>query len=169
MYDIFKFFLLFLILSSCTSLNKKNLSHTAVYPHSYSSVWRAALLVLKDYPIEIEDEETGEIKTRSIRAYEAWKPPPGLINDPKRRVYSLEVFLEKGFTSNETPLVRVTVMKTEFENKDFIQQNVAVQSNGIEENLILYRIQRELFLLEEQKKFREKKQTISPSNEGLGF
>ena len=156
---MYYFLSLFVLLTtlSCTSIEKNNLLHSVVFPHSFSTVWSAALLVLKDYPIETEIKESGEIKTKMIRGYEIWEPPEGMIEGIDKRTYQLEIVLRRGLGPRKAPYTHVSIMKNEFEDKDFIQQNIPVPSNGIEENLILYRIQRELFLMDEVENFKERK------------
>ena len=146
-------------------MDRRALSHSAVYPNSFSSVWSATLKVLKDYPIEVEIRESGEIKTKEIKGYSIWEPPDGSVKNKDSRVYRLSILLEKGSGAlGSAPATRVNVMKNEFENQDFIMQNISIKSNGLEESLILYRIQRELYLTREQKNFR-KKQEIQKETE----
>ena len=146
----------FIFLSACTTTPLKQ-HYTAVFNHSYPLVWEAVLLTLKKYPIEMEHQDSGQIETKFIRHYKSWKPPKGSMERLHSRQYKLKLFLEKGSSAANTPAVKVHIMKEEFMDEDFIQQAIPIASNGLEEEVLLYRIGRELFLMNQKKKFHERK------------
>ena len=146
----------FVFLSACTTTPSVQY-YTAVFNHSYPLVWEAVLLALKKYPIAMEHQDSGQIETKFIRNYKSWKPPKGSVERPHSRKYKLKLFLEKGSSVSNTPAVKVHIMKEEFMDEDFIQQSIPISSNGLEEEVLLYRIERELFLMNQKKKFHERK------------
>ena len=146
----------FIFLSACTTTPLTQ-HYTAVFNYSYPLVWEAVLLTLKKYPIEMEHQDSGQIETKFIRNYKSWKPPKGSIERLHSRQYKLKLFLEKGSSAANTPAVKVHIMKEEFMDEDFIQQSIPIASNGLEEEVLLYRIGRELFLMKQKKQFHERK------------
>ena len=161
---VFLYLWLFLSLS-CTTTSNNSPTHTAVFNASYDIVWQAALLALKTYPIKSENLEAGQIETQVIRGYTSWTPPAGFIRNLKNRYYKIKIFLEKGAISRKENAVKIHLIKEEFINKDFIQQNIPVTSNGLEEEIILYRIHREILLQKEKKLFHERKRQLEKEKE----
>ena len=137
----FLFLFLFLWLSACTTLKEPPHIHTGIFKSSYPVVWQSILLAMEKYPLKEQDQEGGEITTKKIKGYSIWKPPPGLIRNQQNRHYILKVILSKGLLKKETA-VKVQILKEEFVNKDFIHQSIPAPSNGIEEEVLLYRIGR---------------------------
>ena len=137
--------LFFIFCTSCITTSERSLTSTGVFQAPYSLVWQSALLTLKNYPIQTTDQEAGEIITKAIRGYQVWTPPPKMIKNPRNRHYTLKILLSRGIVQGDSA-IKVQIIKEEFINKDFIQQSIPVQSNGLEEEIILYRIGRTVHL-----------------------
>ena len=139
-------FLMFLfpLLISCTSLQDST-SYQVVFKAPYPLVWQAVLLAMQKYPIQKEDLEGGILTTKIVRRYSIWTPPPKSIDKINKKHYKIKIFLEKG----QKNFIKVHILKNEFINKDFIHHSIPIASNGLEERVIAYRIQREI--LKEQK------------------
>ena len=148
-------------LVSCVTLEEYK-TYEAVFPSPYSMVWQSIQIVVKDYPIKKSQSESGLVITKPIKGYSIWTPPPGSIKNKRNRHYTLKILLHKGIIDDK-PAVKVQVVKEEFIHKDFIEEAVPVSSNGLEEEVILYRIGRELNLVEEKRKHFERKK--HPENE----
>ena len=144
--------LLFPLLISCASL-QDNTSYQVVFKAPYSLVWQSVLLAMQKYPIQKEDLEGGVLTTKIIRRYSVWTPPPQSIKQINNRHYKIKIFLEKGLKES----VKVYIIKNEFINKDFIRQSIPVSSNGLEERVIAYRIQREILMEQKLKEFHKEK------------
>ena len=144
--------LLFSLLVSCTSL-QDNTSYQVVFKAPYSLVWQATLLAMQDYPIAKEDLEGGILSTKTVRRYSVWTPPPQSIPQIKNRHYKIRIFLEKGLRKE----VKVHILKKEFIDKDFIQHSIPTPSDGLEERIIAYRIQRAIQLEQKLKAFHKEK------------
>lgn len=149
---MFFLILLFPLLISCTSL-QDHTSYQVAFKAPYSLVWQATLLAMQTYPIAKEDLEGGVLTTKTVRRYSVWTPPPQSIPQTNNRHYKIHIFLEKGI-KNE---VKVHILKKEFINKDFIQHSIPIDSNGLEERVIAYRIQREILLEKKLKSFHKEK------------
>lgn len=153
--------LLFPLLISCTSLQDST-SYQVVFNAPYSLVWQATLLAMQAYPIQKEDLEGGVLTTKTVRRYSVWTPPPKSIKQINNRHYKIRIFLEKGQEGS----VKVHIIKNEFIDKDFIQHSIPAASDGLEERVIAYRIQREITMEQKLKEFhKEKKARANEPNE----
>lgn len=147
------YFIIFFTLS-CTTIPERNTIPSGVFNASFSIVWQSALLALEKYPLKNLDRESGEMETEIIRGYQVWQPPPGSIPTTRNRHYVIKLLFIKGSFKEKTA-TKVQILKEEFINKDFIQESVPIQSNGIEEEIILYRINRIIKLVQLKKDFFE--------------
>ncbi len=130
-------------------------THQGVFIAPYEIVWQSALLTLKNYPLVTEDVESGEIETEVIRGYSVWKPPEGMIPNQSKRRYRIKIFLEKGqVESNQA--IKVHIIKNEKLDEDFIEHSTPVISSNLEEDVILYRIHREILLEKKKVEFKKK-------------
>ena len=157
------FSLLAFFFVSCVTLEEYK-TYEAVFASPYSLVWQSIQVTIKDYPIKKSQSESGQILTKPIKGYSVWRPPPGSIKNKRNRHYTLKILLHKGVV-DLNPAVKVQVIKEEFIHKDFIEEAVPAVSNGLEEEVILYRIGRELHLAEEKRKHFERKTKPPPDDE----
>jgi len=115
--------------------------YTKVLPVSYDKVWKGTLIAMTKYPLEKNDKTSGEIKTSSIESGEIFQTYKA--NPKPNEFYTLEISLEKR-TLKGQKVTLVTVEKKPVIKGDFMKQDRIVESNGIEENVLLYRIKREV-------------------------
>lgn len=121
-----------------------------VFISDYDSVWRSTHAVLK-YPIAYENQETGIIETELIKGIEGWIPP-GQQKPPSSGLrYKLTLTFSKGKVASKES-VRITIQKTTEVLRDFFSDPEKVETDGIEEQIIFYRIERELLIAEALKK-----------------
>lgn len=117
---------------------------TRVYFASYESVWRAAQLALK-YPISVNNMDNGVLETDWVRALEGFSPPgSGKIPSSGIR-YKIALNMVKG-RSQGRESVRVTLRKNLERQRDFFSDPEQMLTDSLEENVILYRIERELII-----------------------
>jgi len=156
------FLIVAFLFSSCSSTGgtKKadrlvqKLSYQKVYLGSYDQVWRAAQLSLK-YPIAVNNMDHGTIETEVVDATEGFVAPGSAGKKPVDGItYKINLFLTKGKVKGKES-VRVSVKKIIERKKDFFAEDEKIESDGIEENIILYRISRELLIDEAIKKSQE--------------
>lgn len=117
---------------------------------TYESVWRAAQISLR-YPIAINNMDTGQLETDWIRALEGFMAPDQKKPPSSGIRYKLNLSLVRGKRGNR-PSVRVVVRKKMERQRDFFSDPENLVSDGLEEKVILYRIERELILQEGLKK-----------------
>lgn len=146
-------FILLSVLVGCASVNKntdtkpkntKDLFFQQVYYAEYDLVWRAAQLAL-NYPISINNMESGVLETDYIRAVEGFVPPYQELEASSGLRYKVTLTLTKGKVEGKTA-VRVTIIKTLEKKRDFFSDPESIATDGIEERTIFYRIGRELMI-----------------------
>ncbi len=114
-----------------------------VYLAAYDEVWRAAHTALK-YPIVNENQDTGVIETDYIKAQDGFMPPDQLAPSSGLR-YKIVMVFAKGKSQGQES-VRLTIDKKVEKLRDFFSEAEAFTSDGLEEKVLFYRIERELLI-----------------------
>lgn len=122
---------------------KSEVPYQRVFNGTFDEVWRATAVSMSRYPLSINNMNLGNIETEEIKGSEMWHPP--YLDRPLSSGlrYRLLIRVIKGKQAKK-PAIRVTVIKDIKLYRDFFSEPEPVQSDGIEEATILYRIQREL-------------------------
>ncbi|WP_374074212.1 hypothetical protein [Bdellovibrio bacteriovorus] len=121
-----------------------------VFFATYDQVWRAAHAVLK-YPIAQENQDTGIIETEFIKGIDGWLPPNEQRPPSSGIRYKLTMTFAKGKTEGRES-TRVTIDKRMEILRDFFSEPEYMETDGLEEKIIFYRIERELVINEALKK-----------------
>lgn len=102
-------------------------------------VWRASLIALSSYPLEASNFDQGSIKTKVLIEEQSWKP---IFRSPNSDyIYTIDLNI---FDSDYG--VRVSIDKELRRKANFNRNEQIVKTEKVEEDLILYRIQRELII-----------------------
>jgi hypothetical protein len=117
----------------------KTQNYTAAFPN----VWKSCLIVLGKYPLKSYDEDSGIIETDFIRGEDVWVAPHRKKYVVGGYRYKLNLRVIKGRTGNKN-VTKVIINKLPELQKDFFADTEKVQSDGLEEMSLLYRIEREL-------------------------
>lgn len=125
-------------------------SQQKIYYANYDLVWKAAHSAIR-YTIANENQDYGLIETDYIKAVDGWLPPDQTRPQYKSARYKLILSFAKG-QYNGKESTRVTIEKKIEVFKDFISETQIVQSDGLEEQSIFYRIERELIIAQALKK-----------------
>lgn len=139
-----------LILSGCTlfdpppTAQKPKPPERKVFYAPYDQVWRAAQLAMGRYPLPINDMEKGMVETEYIRGPEGFRGPLQTKPYSSGVKYKLILRLVKGSGTGRKEAVRVSVIKKMEINRDFFSEAESLISDGLEEKVILYRMEREL-------------------------
>jgi|SRR6185312_8971083 len=129
-------------------------SQQRIYYFPYDSVWRATQLALK-YPIAVNNMDNGIIETDTIHAIDGFQSPTAEKDPSSGIVYKITLTLSKGrFDGREA--VRVNIRKKIERHRDFFSAAEDLESDGLEEQVIFYRIERELVIEDALKKAAEK-------------
>lgn len=145
-------------LMGCSLFDKKPSAHARmeqinkqkIFFAPYDSVWRAAHAVIK-YPIAQENQDTGVIETEYIKGLDGWLPPNEQRPPSSGIRYKLTLIFAKGSTEGRES-TRVTIDKKMEILRDFFSEPEPMESDGLEEKIIFYRIERELIINETLKK-----------------
>lgn len=121
------------------------LSHAEVYTRAFAAkkkdVWKATLITLSKYPLDKNNQESGEIVTSKIGDSEIYKVP----NSKQKHHQEYKIFIN--LESRRYKGRKITLVKLEkkiIRKGDFILADKEVESDSIEEQVLLYRISREI-------------------------
>ncbi len=115
------------------------------YPYAYDVVWRALQKSISAYPLVTNNMELGVIETEPVRGKDRFFPPhKGNLPQPNF-VYQLDVKVLRGKIRGEES-ARVSIEKNITFEKDFFSGEKKLMSDGFEEKMLFYRIDRELLL-----------------------
>ncbi len=151
--------ILFAALSGCSLFEKQHdsvdkiiekASQQRIFYASYDVVWKAAHTVIK-YTIASENQDFGVIETDFVKAVDGWLPPNRTKPEFKSARYKLTFTFAKGKTDGRES-TRVTIEKKIEVFKDFISETRIIQSDGLEELSLFYRIEREIIIAQALKK-----------------
>lgn len=125
-----------------------------VFYFPYDSVWRAAQLALK-YPIAVNNMDNGILETDFIKALDGFTAPHETKRPSDGIRYKITLSLARGRVEGKDS-VRVNIIKTLEKKRDFFSEPESLESDGLEEKTIFYRIERELIVEEALKKAQAK-------------
>jgi hypothetical protein len=114
-----------------------------VFFAKYEEVEAALKLSMLRYPQRIDNTEAGIFETDYVKGDLRFRPPHKTSDYPSGMRYRLIVRLVRG-KSVAKPAVQVVVIKQIEMSRDFFAEPQNLQSDGLEEQTILYRIGREL-------------------------
>lgn len=134
-------------------------SNQKIFFAPYNQVWIAAHTTLK-YTIASENQDFGVIETDYIKAVDGWIPPYKNKPDLPGSRYKLIFNFAKGET-NGRESTRLTIEKKVEVFKNVISDTQSVPSDGLEEKVLFYRIEREIIIAQALKRAA---QAESPSN-----
>ena len=145
MGPFFRFFAtaFLLLLSACAHTPPAEPYLTRLYAGSYDEVWTASLKALNDYPLKISNKDSGKIQSEVVNGpyNDLLFQYPEAIELPERFRYSLKLNFAKLATEDNEVLTRVRIIKDLEKFHDFYTGWTAGQSDGLEEKVLLYRIE----------------------------
>jgi len=115
--------------------------YVKAFRSKYDSVWKGALIALSKYPLEKNDKSSGEILTTTIENDQVFKPYNRTLRSNEH--YKLIINLEKRKLKGQN-IVIVKIEKKPTLKGDFMNDDRELESDGIEESVLLYRISREV-------------------------
>lgn len=129
---------------------KSKLINLKVFYASYDNVWRAAQLALK-YPVAVNNMDNGLLETDFIKADDGFIPPSDSKIPSSGIRYKITMILVKGKVDGRES-VRVTINKLIEKKRDFFADAETLPTDGLEEMVLFYRMERELTIDEALKK-----------------
>ena len=136
-----------LLFSGCAMLDPDHGSNEPVGPYeqvffaSFEQVWRAAQLALARYPMRVNNMDTGTLQTDLVGGGSAWKAPTDKKRISNAQHYAIVVNVIKG-RSLSSKAVKVVIEKRVRKKTSFFSDTKELQSDGLEERVIGYRIGR---------------------------
>ena len=118
---------------------------TQIFIGTYDDVWRAAQKALTKYPIRINNSDTGILQTDHVRGAKAYLPPYSNNTHSSGYRHQITLRLARGSVKGQ-PAVKVSITKSPEMQRDFFSSATPLTSDGVEERVLMYRIQRELDL-----------------------
>lgn len=169
-YQLITLFSLFLM-SGCASYEKfRQVTEeleipTHIFKADYNQTWQAVIQVMKKYDIAQQNQEAGFIKTRWMdNTLEVnFADSFGSGDSVKAAKFKLIVNVVKGYRASRE-VTKVTIYKRQLMEQDFLQGWKEVNTDGILEKTLLYRMERLIAIdnsLREIDKAREKEQLES--------
>lgn len=129
-------------------------SNQRVYLYPFDSVWRSAQLTLK-YPIAVNNMESGVLETEWIPALDGFLSPIEVKQPSSGIRYKITMTLTRGRAQGRES-VRVNVYKKIERKRDFFSEPESLNSDGLEEQVLFYRIERELVIEDALRRAQEK-------------
>ncbi len=123
---------------------------------SYDEVWRAIQKSFSGYPIQVNNLDQGILETDVIKGAQVWAPPYEKSPRPANYHYVLNVRVVKGRSKGKES-AQVMVVKHISLQRDFFSLDEEIPSDGLEEESLLYRIDRELQIERSLRKAFERK------------
>lgn len=141
---ILKLFIGVFFVVACASKPPEVAFSTRLYKGNYDDVWLAALKALNDYPLRVSNKDAGRILTETVNGpyNDLLFSSPTPIEQPERFRYTLKLSFAR-LVSDKTNqrLVRVRIIKELEQFQDFYTGWLAYPSDGVEEKMLLYRIE----------------------------
>jgi hypothetical protein len=155
---------LILSFAGCVSAYKQSVGgeteqiFTRIYLTDFNTAWQGVLEAMKHNRLDISNREAGYIQTKWTDNTEDKNMADSVGDAPSylKAQYRFRVNVAKGFY-NGKPSVRVSVQREQLVERDVLEGWKPIETDAIEENTLLYRIGRIIFIrmklakLEEQK------------------
>lgn len=137
--------LFYLFLPGCVheTLSTEHYAYSKVYYAPFQTVYAATKLALAKYPVIKDDPKDGVVETDLISPGKAWRAPIQGAGPISTYRYKIRVHIIRGSFYNR-PSVKVTVFKHIEQKQDFFSEPFLIPSTGVEERIILYRVDREV-------------------------
>lgn len=117
-----------------------------IFYGTFDDIWRATQLALQaptSYPLRVNNMDTGVIETELVKGSMVWTAPNATQTPGGGYSYRLFVRVVKGNLSGRQAY-KVMVQKQAQMQRDFFADPESLGSDGLEEKVILYRIEREM-------------------------
>lgn len=149
----FVYFFTLFFLSSCSSyehfeyLTKEVEIPNKVFKSNYAETWTAVVATVNKFDLELQNQESGSIKTKWIdnTLKLNFSDSFGGSDAVKAAKFKLIINVIRGFQSSQE-VTKVTIYKRQLVNQDFLQGWKVIPSDQIEEQTLLYRIERALLI-----------------------
>ena len=139
-----------------------------IYLTDFNTAWQAALESLKNSHLDVTNREGGYIQTKWTEntAEKNFADSFGNADAYLKAQYRLRVGISKGFY-NGKPTVRMNVQKEQLVQRDVLEGWFPIETDGIDETTLLYRIGRIIQIKTKIAKLEEEKAKKEIENSGF--
>jgi hypothetical protein len=129
-----------------------------IYLTDFDTAWQSVLEALKHNQLDISNRDSGFIQTKWVdnTAERNFADTIGNTDVYLKAQYRFQISVSKGFY-NGRPSVKVSVQREQLIQKDVLEGWAPLESDGIEENTLLYRIGRLILIRMKLAKLEEEK------------
>lgn len=133
---------LLFLLCRCASTPANAGYETRLFAGSYDEVWAAALKALNEYPLKLSNKDSGRIQTEVINGpyNDLFFSYPDPMELPERFRYSVKMNFARLVAEGDEALTRIRIVKELERFQDFYTGWTPYPADGLEEKLLLYRI-----------------------------
>lgn len=163
--------------SGCISAYKKTVGSDTtqfvrrIYLTDMNTAWQSALDALRNSVLDITNRESGFIQTKwtDNTAEKNFSDSYGGVSAYLKAQYRFKVSLSKGFYNGQ-PSVKISVVKEQLIQTDVLEPLHPIETDLIDENTLLYRIGRRIFIRMKISKMEEEKvkREIEEATKGNG-
>ena len=114
-----------------------------VYSGEYGDVEMAIRASMKKYPVKEDNLDSGIFETDYIRGDKMYRAPGSHDRLESGTRYRIQIHTIKGKVEGK-PATQLIIKKIIEKTRDFFAESEPLPSDGLEENIIFYRVQREL-------------------------
>ncbi len=131
------------IFSSCASRRSADHFQTRLFTGSYDEIWLAALKALNDYPLKLSNKDAGKIQSEVVNGpyNELVFNFPEPIELPERFRYSVKLNFARLVSEDDRSIIRIRIVKELERFQDFYTGWISFPSDGLEERILLYRVE----------------------------
>ncbi len=152
-------------LASCMTAYKQSVGSdgarvfSRVFLTDYTTAWQAVLESMKSLRVDVKNQEGGFIQTRWIEntSEKAFVDSHGGGESYLKAQYRLKVSVSKAFYNGRDAAVKVTVQKEQVIQRDVLEGWKSVDTDSLEENSLLYRMGRLIYMRMKLAKIEEEK------------
>ena len=160
--------------SGCVSAYKRSVgSDTSqvfrkIYLTDYNTAWQAVLDALKSSPLDISNREGGYVQTKwtDNTSERNFTDSFGGADAYLKAQYRFRVSVAKGFYNGKAT-VKVSVQKEQMVQRDLLEGWKPAETDSIDENTLLYRIGRIIYIRMKIAKLEEEKTKKEIENSGF--
>lgn len=131
-----------LFITGCSSLEDREESPAIAekkFEVEKNVAWEALIEVFKSYPKATINEENGLIETEELRGSQIWQPI-----HTKKQTSGIIYYKLKAVLTEDPPYTYVRIKKTIKRKRDFFTKTETVASDLLEEQMLFYRLGREI-------------------------
>ncbi len=125
-----------------------------VYFGEYNDVEMAIRAAMKKYPVKEDNLDAGIFETDNIRGDKMYRAPGSHERIESGIRYHIQIHTIKGKVDGKSA-IQLIVKKVVERTRDFFADTESLPSDGLEENIIFYRVQRELAIAKAVKRAAE--------------